>query len=66
MANSVPDRGGRGLRNQAAEYDEWVANPPGVNDVPKAKCGHRDMLGYYADTVCKSCARKGHKKAMGK
>jgi hypothetical protein len=54
------------MRNQAAEYDEWVANPPGVNDVPKAKCGHRDMLGYYADTVCKSCARKGHKKAMGK
>jgi hypothetical protein len=59
----VPDRSGR---DQAAEYDEWVANPPGVNDVPKAKCGHRDMLGYYADTVCGPCARKGHKKAMGK
>jgi hypothetical protein len=32
----------------------------------KAKCGHEDMLGYFAGTVCGNCARKAQKKAMGK
>lgn len=32
----------------------------------KAKCGHEDLLGYFSGTVCKNCARKGHKKATGK
>lgn len=32
----------------------------------KAKCGHEDALGYFSNTVCKNCARKAHKKAMGK
>jgi hypothetical protein len=31
-----------------------------------AKCGHEDALGYFAGTVCGKCARKNHKKAMGK
>jgi hypothetical protein len=32
----------------------------------KAACGHEDMLGYFANTVCGACARKNHKRAMGK
>ena len=31
-----------------------------------AKCGHEDALGYFAGTVCGKCARKNHKKAMGR
>jgi hypothetical protein len=31
-----------------------------------AKCGHEDSLGYFSGTVCGKCARKNHKKAMGK
>lgn len=31
-----------------------------------AKCGHEDSLGYFAGTVCGKCARKNHKKAMGR
>jgi len=31
-----------------------------------AKCGHEDALGYFSGTVCGKCARKAHKKAMGK
>lgn len=31
-----------------------------------ATCGHEDALGYFGNTVCKKCARKGHKKAMGR
>lgn len=31
-----------------------------------AKCGHEDALGYFSGTVCNKCARKAHKKAMGK
>lgn len=52
MANTVPDRGGR----------------PVPKEEPKmiAKCGHEDSLGYFAGTVCGKCARKAHKKAMGK
>jgi len=30
----------------------------------KAKCGHEDALGYFANTVCGECAKVGHKKAM--
>jgi hypothetical protein len=39
-----------------------------TNEAPKmvAKCGHEDALGYFAGTVCGKCARKAHKKAMGK
>jgi hypothetical protein len=69
----VPNKNGR---DQAAEYDEWVANPPSVNDAPKATyasgnpmvaaCGHEDPLGHLTGTVCGKCARKNHKKAMGK
>lgn len=32
----------------------------------KATCGHEDPMGYFGNTVCKSCARKGQKKAMGR
>jgi len=37
-------------------------------EAPKmtATCGHEDALGYFAGTVCGKCARKAHKKAMGK
>jgi hypothetical protein len=31
-----------------------------------AACGHEDSLGHLTGTVCGSCARKGHKKAMGR
>lgn len=31
-----------------------------------AKCGHEDALGYFSGTVCGKCARKNHKKAMGR
>jgi hypothetical protein len=31
-----------------------------------AKCGHEDALGYMSGTVCGKCARKNHKKAMGR
>ena len=31
----------------------------------KAKCGHTDLLGYFANTYCAKCARDGHKKALG-
>jgi hypothetical protein len=31
----------------------------------KATCGHEDTLGYFANTVCRQCAKNGHKKAMG-
>jgi hypothetical protein len=26
-----------------------------------AKCGHKDIFGYLADTYCKKCADKGHR-----
>lgn len=32
----------------------------------KAKCGHQDMLGYFAGTTCRKCADKGHRKVTGK
>ena len=31
-----------------------------------AACGHEDILGYFAGTVCRPCADKGHAKATGK
>ena len=31
-----------------------------------APCGHNDLLGYLTNTACLSCAKKNHKKAMGK
>ena len=30
-----------------------------------AKCGHSDLLGYFAGTVCMECAKQGHKQATG-
>ena len=30
-----------------------------------AKCGHKDLLGYFAGTVCMACAKEGHKQATG-
>ena len=26
----------------------------------KAKCGHNDLFGYFANTYCKACADKGY------
>ena len=31
-----------------------------------ASCGHEDPLGHLTGTSCGKCARKNHKKAMGK
>jgi PHP family Zn ribbon phosphoesterase len=47
---------------------EQFKNESSSKDSPKmvAKCGHEDPLGYFAGTVCGKCARKNHKKAMGK
>lgn len=44
------------------------SNRPISKEEPKmiAKCGHEDALGYFSGTVCGKCARKAHKKAMGK
>jgi len=53
MSNEVPDRSQAG-------------NVTPMEDMMKAKCGHSDMLGYLANTVCRKCAVKNHKKAMGK
>ena len=53
MAN-VPDRSQEN-RNIQAPQSKMIA-----------KCGHEDSLGYFAGTVCGKCARKSHKKAMGR
>ena len=31
-----------------------------------APCGHDDPLGHLTGTACGKCARKNHKKAMGR
>ena len=31
-----------------------------------ATCGHEDPLGHLTGTACGKCARKNHKKAMGR
>ena len=49
------------MANSVPDRSKEVRQPSMV-----AKCGHEDSLGYFAGTVCKSCARKNHKKAMGK
>lgn len=36
-----------------------------TNQPMKAKCGHQDALGYFANTVCGKCAKANHKKAVG-
>ena len=71
MTEQVPDRSGR-LESMpadvAARFDAHLEKLM-AQDVPKsmaAKCGHQDPLGYFAGTVCGKCARKNHKKAMGK
>ena len=51
MAN-VPDRSQEN-RNIQAPQSKMIA-----------KCGHEDPLGYLSNTVCSSCAKKNHKKAM--
>jgi len=35
-------------------------------DTMKAKCGHTDPMAYLGGTVCGKCARRNHRKAMGK
>jgi hypothetical protein len=30
-----------------------------------AKCGHQDLLGYFANTYCRKCADAGHRKVTG-
>jgi hypothetical protein len=35
-------------------------------DKMKAKCGHNDPLGYLSGTVCGKCARRNHRKTMGR
>lgn len=32
----------------------------------RATCGHLDTFGYFARTVCRRCARRGHAEATGK
>ena len=51
-----------------ADVPDRTSNRSIPKEEPKmvAKCGHEDALGYFAGTVCGKCARKGHKKAMGK
>lgn len=61
MANPVPDRSQDSKDAKMAR--DMVS---GMTTNMKAKCGHEDMLGYFAGTVCGKCARKGQKKAMGK
>jgi hypothetical protein len=53
---SVPDMSGDANRKPTSP--DWSKM--------KATCGHEDPMGYFAGTVCKSCARKGHSKAMGR
>jgi hypothetical protein len=53
MAN-VPDR----------SQENRIIQTPQTKMV--AKCGHEDPLGYMSGTVCGKCARKNHKKAMGR
>jgi len=45
-----------------------VANPNTYASGNKmmATCGHEDPLGHLTGTVCGKCARKNHKKVMGK
>ena len=41
--------------------------PAPINfDNMKAKCGHTDPMGYFGGTVCMKCAKRNHKKAMGR
>lgn len=61
MANPVPDRSQNSKDAKMAR--DMVS---GMTGNMKAKCGHEDMLGYFAGTVCGKCARKNQKKAMGK
>lgn len=67
----MPDLNAEQFGNTQQEYhtpqtrrvaEEALARSPKMT----ATCGHEDALGYFAGTVCKNCARKGHKKAMGK
>ena len=55
MANEVPDRSQVDRSTQPVDTSHMVA-----------KCGHEDMLGYFAGTFCGKCAKKNHKKAMGR
>lgn len=36
-----------------------------VTPTYKGKCGHQDMLAYFANTYCKKCADEGYRKATG-
>lgn len=56
MPTIVPNRGDDG--NRKSTPINW--------DKMKATCGHEDPIGYFAGTVCKKCANKSYKKAMGR
>ena len=53
----------RSRETDNAKDARYEANP---NAGHIAKCGHEDTLGYLSNTVCGKCARKNHKKAMGR
>jgi hypothetical protein len=56
MANPVPDRGEEPSRKPTSpDWSKMVGT-----------CGHEDPLAYFAGTACMKCAKKNHKKAMGK
>lgn len=55
MANEVPDR---------SQVDRSVK--PVDTSHMIAKCGHEDVMGYLTGTACYDCAKKNHRKAMGR
>ena len=57
MANPVPDRS---LEDRSLPLEEPA------DGQYKASCGHEDMIGYFTNNVCGKCARKAHKKVMGR
>jgi hypothetical protein len=69
----VPDRANDSRRSPHTPLSKtamktWENETVYGDETPKmtAKCGHEDALGYFSGTVCGKCARKAHKKAMGK
>lgn len=56
MAEQVPDR----------SQDPNRVHPIGDTSHMIAKCGHEDPMGYFTGTVCLKCAKRNHKKAMGR
>lgn len=50
-------------KEQADYYNSLTLDE--LVDKKIAKCGHSDLLGYFAGTVCMECAKQGHKQATG-